>query len=115
MKIKQILFAVIFATVLVSCGSKSADIKVTELETACDHVNALLIVMTETLELMNEVKDMDKADIPQDIKDAGIELTQKAQEISKSLVSKEFTEEEQEKCESYAKLETAVKKLNTRI
>ena len=114
MKIKQILFAVIFATVLVSCGSKSADIKVTELETACDHVDALLTISNETLELINEVKDMDKEDIPQDVKDAGIDLQTKSQEIMKSVASKEFTVEEQEKCESYAKLEKVSLKIRSR-
>ena len=51
MKIKQILVAFLFATLVISCGNKAKDIDVKELETECDIVDALEIVMDEMLEL----------------------------------------------------------------
>jgi hypothetical protein len=112
MKIKQIIVAFFFATVVASCGSKPADINVAELETACDHVNASLEVTNEVVELMENNKSKADADISQDEKETFLAaLFRKLEEIDLAMSTKEFSIADQEKCPSFEKLSEARMKM----
>ena len=51
MRIKQILVAFLFATLVISCGGKAEDIDVKELKTECDSSRCFEIVMDEMIVL----------------------------------------------------------------
>ena len=56
MKIKQILLAFLFTALVVSCGGdKAKDIDVSELKTACEVIDAMIIVMNEVVALGESV------------------------------------------------------------
>ena len=56
MKIKQILLAFLFTALVVSCGGdKAKNIDVSELKTACEVIDAMIIVMNEVVALGESV------------------------------------------------------------
>ena len=55
MKIKQILVAFLFATLVISCGNKAKDIDISELTIECDFVDPILIVLDEAIALWEAV------------------------------------------------------------
>ena len=105
MKIKQILVAFLFATLVISCGNKAKDIDVSELKTECDVTDASLIVMDEVIALGEAVDSEEGASEEQ--KKEYESLRAKMQEIMKQASKLDLDKDKYEDCPNY---ETAKKK-----
>ena len=105
MRIKQILVAFLFATLVISCGGKAKDIDVSELKTECDVTDASLIVMDEILALVEAVDSEEGASEEQ--KKEYESLEEKMKEILKQASKLDLDKDKFEDCPNY---ETGEKK-----
>ena len=110
MKIKQILVAFLFATLVISCGNKAKDIDVKELKTECEAVDAMIIVMDEALELVEAVDAEEGASEEQ--KKESESLKEKLEEITERIVELEMDDKALEKCPKYETLESKIKEVS---
>jgi len=108
MKIKQILVAFLFATLVISCGGKAEDIDVKELETECDIVDAMEIVMDEIIVLGEAVDSEEGASEEQ--KEEFKSLGEKAEEIEKQASKLDLDEDKLEDCPNFETLKKKGKK-----
>ena len=108
MKIKQILVAFLFATLVISCGNKAKDINASELKTECEVTDALITVLDEMLELVEAVDSEEGASEEQ--KEEFKSLVEKAQEIEVQSDELGFKESDLEDCPSFETLEKKIKK-----
>ena len=83
---------------LSSCGTAAKDIKVADLETACDFADAMMSVSSEAAKITAEIKD-DKATPEQDKEIEA--LTKKMTEIATAAVEKKIDMTEVAKCDGY--------------
>tara|TARA_B110000977_G_scaffold8407_1_gene11259 strand:+ start:97 stop:447 length:351 start_codon:yes stop_codon:yes gene_type:complete len=85
MKIKQILLAFLFTALVVSCGDKAKNIDVSELKTACEFVDAILIVGNEQIALAEAVDSEGPSDAQKkewkSLEDIGEEILGTAQDL----------------------------------
>ena len=112
MKIKQILVAFLFATLVISCGNKAKDIDVKELKTECEAVDAVMIVADEMLELVEAV-DSEEGASEEQKKEYKL-LGEKHQEIEDYLTERvresDFNDNAFEKCPKYETVRSKMKK-----
>ena len=118
MKIKQILVAFLFATLVISCGGKAEDIDVKELETECDVVDALEIVMDEII-VLGEAIDPEEGVLGAIV--YGIEgskeqkkeyesLNEILEDIRKRMIKLELDEDDLEDCTNFEIVDKKAKK-----
>jgi outer membrane murein-binding lipoprotein Lpp len=88
----------VISFLLAGCNSKPEDIKLNELNTVCDYVDALEKVVEADIKLMKEKKDTELSD--EDIEYRGL-LRKKLEEISEALMKK-FSFAEMKECENFA-------------
>ena len=86
MKIKQILLAFLFTALVVSCGGdKAKDINVSELKTACESLDAMLIVLNEMVALGEAVDSEEPSDAQKrewkSLEDLGEEIGEKLEDL----------------------------------
>ena len=86
MKIKQILVAFLFTTLVISCGNKAKDIDISELTTECDLVDAMVIVLDEAIALGEAVNSEEGASEEQkkeyeSLKEIALEIEGKPKEL----------------------------------
>ena len=108
MRIKQILVAFLFATLVISCGNKAKDIDVSELKTECEAVDAMEIVFDEVIALGEAVDSEEGASEEQ--KEEFKSLGEKVQEIGEQSDELGFKESDLEDCPSFEILEKKIKK-----
>ena len=108
MRIKQILVAFLFATLVISCGNKAKDIDVSELKTECEAVDAVITVADEMLELVEAV-DSEEGASEEQKKEYKL-LGEKAEEIEDYLRESDFSKKAFKKCPKYETLESKMKK-----
>ena len=120
MKIKQILVAFLFATLVISCGGKAEDIDVKELETECDVVDALEILMDEII-VLGEAVDPEEGVLgaiaygfegSKEQKKEYESLQEIADDIKKRMSKLELDEDDLEDCTNYEIVDKKVKKAN---
>jgi hypothetical protein len=87
MKIKQILLAFLFTALVVSCGGdKAKDINVSELKTACEVIDAMIIVtneiyaFTESVDSEEGASDAQKKEF-KSLEDLGEEIVEKGEDL----------------------------------
>ena len=107
MKIKQILVAFLFTTLVISCGNKAKDIDISELTTECDLVDAMVIVLDEAIALGEAVNSEEGASEEQ--KKEYESLGEKSNEIEEQSGELGFKESDLKDC---PKWETLKKKTN---
>ena len=83
---------------LSSCGTAAKDIKVADLETACDFADAMMSVYSETAALTAEIKDDKPTD---EQKKEMTALGEKLVKISDAAVEKKIDMSEVAKCDGY--------------
>jgi len=111
MKIKQILVAFLFATLVISCGNKAKDINASELKTECELTDALSIVIDELIALEEAVDSEEGASEEQ--KEEAKSLEEKAQEITKRADELGFKKSDLEDCPNFKTLEKKSKKVKS--
>jgi hypothetical protein len=84
---------------LTSCGTDAKDIKVADLETACDYADAMTSVASAIVELQAEVKEGEEP-TPEQEKEKK-DLDAKMNEITQAAINKEVSFEEVKACEGY--------------
>jgi hypothetical protein len=111
-KIMTIFGAILFASVMMtSCGGKKAkDIDVEKLSSACEIVDAYLIVVNEMLDLSKEWDKLDENNGSEKRQDEieGIvdnELSKIMDKIDKKTASLGIEEDEIKKCKNFKELE----------
>jgi myo-inositol-1-phosphate synthase len=109
MRIKQILVAFLFATLVISCGNKAKDINVKELKTECEALDAMLIVADEVVELVEAV-DSEEGASEEQKKEYKL-LSEKAEEIQDYLEESDFSKKAFKNCPKYETLERLEKKM----
>ena len=109
MKIKQILVAFLFATLVISCGNKAKDIDVSELKTECEAVDAVITVADEMLELVEAV-DSEEGASEEQKKEYKL-LGEKAKEIEDYLEESDFSKEAFKNCPKFEILESKMRKV----
>ena len=109
MKIKQILVGFLFATLVISCGNKAEDIDVKELETECDIVDAMEIVMDEII-VLGEAVDPEEGVLgaitygfegSKEQKKEYQSLQEIGEDIDKRMSKLEFDRDDLEDCPNY--------------
>jgi hypothetical protein len=108
--------AIIFSlSILTSCDQKAIDINVSELETPCDYVNAMLKV-TDAASLI--IGDKTKSDLNDSEKQRLEDLQNKYKEIGyaskNAMKTKSWKESEFRDCSNYAEMEESELKLRDR-
>ena len=102
MKIKQILVAFLFATLVISCGNKAKDIDVSELKTECEAVDAFITIADEVLELVEAVDSEEGASEEQKKKYKLLEeKSEEMEDYLKERVRADFSRKAFEKCPKY--------------
>ena len=109
MKIKQILVAFLFATLVISCGNKAKDIDVSELKTECEAVDAMEIVFDELIALGEAVDSEEGASEEQ--KEEFKSLGEKMEEIMTQVSKLDLDEDKLEDCPSFETVEKKNKKI----
>ena len=116
MKIKQILVAFLFATLVISCGTKAKDIDVSELKTECEFLDAMKIVMDELM-VLGEAVDYEEGASEEQKKEYE-SLKEKRQEIMNQAKELDVDRDKYKDCSNYEtakkdekKMEKAIKKL----
>jgi hypothetical protein len=112
MKYRKILFAglLLASFSFSSCGKKAMDIQVSELETACDFVDAMELVIDETAALVDGVTSKDALSSSQTTELEA--LTTKLQEISEAAEAK-YTKAEAQECKNFERLREKGEKLES--
>ena len=83
---------------LSSCGTAAKDIKIADLETACDFADAMTTVSTEMAELTKAIGEEDATEEQKTEKEA---LDKKARDIFTAMVEKEIKLEDVAACDGY--------------
>ena len=118
MKIKQILVAFLFATLVISCGNKSKNIPVKELKTECDVLDAFIIVFDEII-VLGEAVDSEEGVIgalvyrfegSKEQKKEFESLSEIADEIEERRRELDIDEEDFEDCSNYETFNKKYKK-----
>ena len=127
MRIKQILVAFLFTALIISCGNKAKDIDVSEkakdinvkeLETECDIVDAMLIVMDEII-VLGEAVDSEEGVLgaitygfegSKEQKKEYESLQEIVEDIGERMIKLEFDEDDLEDCPNFEIVEKKVKK-----
>jgi hypothetical protein len=121
MRIKQILVAFLFATLVISCGGKAEDIDVKELETKCDLVDAMEIVMDKIIVLGEAVYPEEGVlaaitygfEGSKEQKKEYESLGEKVKEIAKRADELGFKESDLEDCPNFKTVEKKMKKVKS--
>ena len=96
--LKTIFGAVIFASfMLTSCSQKPTEIKLSDLDTACDYVDAIEKCIDAIIEIKGDKKFI--SELPEE-KQEYAQLKEKLKEIEKAA-KKKFTEAEVKECENF--------------
>jgi hypothetical protein len=104
--IKIFFVGIFILSILTSCSQKPTEIKLSDLVTACDYLDALEKCVDARIELekeIDEVYDGNIKNLPKDKKEYANKLKRKMKQIDKAL-EKKFTRAEGEECESYKRL-----------
>ena len=121
MRIKQILVAFLFATLVISCGGKAEDIDVKELETECDIVDAMEIVMDEII-VLGEAVDPEEGVLgaitygfegSKEQKKEFESLQEIIEDIGKRMSKLEFDEDDLEDCPNFETVDKKMKKVKS--
>jgi len=107
-----ILSAFFFLSFLFSgcSGNKKAeDIQVSELETACDHVDAMVICLEELKDVLG---DKDRVDLNKDEEQQLEKLIEKLDDITEHVKSLNFDKSEIKECASADKLDTLMHEID---
>ena len=94
--LKTIFGAVIFASfMLTSCSQKPTEIKLSDLDTACDYVDAIEKCIDAIIEIKGDKKFI--SELPEEKQEYAEQLKEKFKEIEKAA-NKKFTEAELLEC-----------------
>ena len=108
MRIKQIFIAFLIATLFIGCGKKAKDIDVNDLKTACEVVDAYILIHNELDDLSSSI---DSDDGPSDKQKEKFEsLEDKFKEI-KSYRKKNFKLSRMKMCENWPEHEKKSQKI----
>ncbi len=107
-KITTFLGVFLFAAlILSSCGTDAKDINVSDLDTPCDYIDAMLVCAEE----MTEIKgDQDYDDLSKDDKKEMDAIRDKFKEIGKAG-QKKFDKDEVRDCDGFDKLDDLMDEL----
>ena len=95
--LKMIFGAVIFASfMLTSCSQKPTEIKLSDLDTACDYVDAI----EKCVDAIIELKDYE-GELPEEKQEYARQLNEKITEIGKAADKKKITEADVEECKNF--------------
>ena len=101
---------VFFASfLLTSCGNKAENIKVSELEDACDHVDATISCTEAVLDIINDKDDI--YDLSRDEFDKLEYLGRKIDLIDQHASKAKISQGDMKDCENYKKLEEFQKQI----
>lgn len=100
-----------FSLIISSCGTNAEDIKLSDLETACDYVDAQ-IVCAEAIIDMGEDKDFSDFDEWLEEDKEELEAIKKKVVEIRAAFRKKYTEAEFKECDSYEELLKLKKELN---
>ena len=118
MRIKQILVAFLFTALIISCGGKAEDINVKELETECDIVDAMEIVMDEII-VLGEAVDSEEGVLgaitygfegSKEQKKEFESLQEIIEDIEKRMRKLEFDKDDLEDCPNFETVNKKIKK-----
>jgi len=118
MRIKQILVAFLFATLVISCGNKAKDIDVSELKTECEVLDAMEIVIDEII-VLGEAVDPEEGVLgaiaygfegSKEQKKEYESLQEIADDIEKRMRKLEFDMDDLEDCTNYEIVDKKAKK-----
>ena len=109
-KIMTTLGAIIIASaMLLSCSQKPTEIKLSDLNTACDYVDAIEKCFDALIELKGENENFD--DLPEDQQEYAEQLEDKLEEIGEAA-EKKYTEAEIKECENFERVLEKSKKVS---
>jgi hypothetical protein len=107
-KLMTILIVALFTSMIMgSCSQKPENIKLSDLETACDYVDAMEKCGDAMIKVMENKK---REDLSQEDKDYMKVLNDKLKEIGKAA-SKKYTEEEAEECPNFQSVKDKLKNI----
>ena len=95
-------FAVAFSFMFVGCGQSASDIKLSDLDAACDYVEAFNIVADEMIEMEETYESY--SDLSDEEKEHAGMLKDKLRDIKKAA-KKKYTRAELEECEGFEALQ----------
>jgi Spy/CpxP family protein refolding chaperone len=108
-KITTFLGAALFASlILSSCGTDAKDIKLSDLDTACDYVEAMIICAEEMTEIKGDHDN--RSDLSKDEQEEYKEISQKMRDVSQAC-RKKFTKAEVKECDDYDELDKLMDEL----
>ena len=102
MKNLFMFFAVAFSFMFVGCGQSASDIKLSDLDAACDYVEAFNIVADEMIEMEETYESY--SDLSDEEKEHACMLKGKLRDIKKAA-KKKYTRAELEECEGFEALQ----------
>ena len=105
-----ILGAIIIASsMLISCSQKPTEIKLSDLKTACDYVDAIEKCFDALIELTGDMENFD--DLPKNEQEYAKQLEDKLEEIGKAA-EKKYTEAEIKECENFERVKEKSEKVS---
>ena len=105
-----IFFSILSLAILSSCGGSSAeDIKVSELENACDFTDAMNTCFKEVIALKGDAESAD--DLTEEDQKRGLRLMRKIQKIEKALKKSGLEKSDLEECPNYEETEELAEEL----
>jgi hypothetical protein len=106
-----IFFSILSLAILSSCGGKSAEeIKVSELETACDFTDAMNTCMKEIIAIKGDAESAD--DLTEEDQKRGLRIVKKVKRITKALSKAGFEKSDLEECPNYEETEEMAEELD---
>ncbi|MBE2247369.1 MAG: hypothetical protein IAE67_08930 [Candidatus Competibacteraceae bacterium] len=112
---KKTVFILCLASIVMSCGGitkRAADIKVSEIKSACDCINSIDIVLNETLSIIDKFKTEEAIEADADAKKQMQILESKFTEIDNHCgQTLGIKSEDSEKCENFKSIKEKLEKI----
>jgi uncharacterized lipoprotein YajG len=107
--LKTIFGTVIFASfMLTSCSQKPTEIKLSDLDTVCDYVDAIEKCVDAIIEIKDDKTDI--SELPEEKQEYARQLMEKLRQIEKAG-EKKFTNAEAKECKNYEAIKNKRKSL----
>ncbi len=106
----HVFFSILFLAILSSCGGSSAeDIKVSELETACDFTDAMNTCFKEIIAIKGDAESAE--DLTEEDQKRGLRIVKKVKKIQKALRKSDLEKSDLEECPNYEETEELAEEL----
>ena len=103
------LGVILFSSLMLSsCGTDAKDIKLSDLDTACDYVEAMIICAEEMTEIKGNKER--RSELSDDEQDEYKEVWDKFRDVSKAC-RKKYTKAEVEECDDFEELDKLMDEL----